>query len=393
MAATKPVLISGAGISGLLLAHSLRASRIPYILYERDPNGNARAQGYRLRISSDGINALKAVLTPEEYNRLHQGTAATGGGGIHNLDAITGEPEKSTGSSGGDGAGGGGPGLGGDVLGISRGFLRRCLLDGAEDTIQWGKQSIGYALSESGVTLKFRDGTSSPEGSLLIGADGPQSAITKQLTDGKVRAYDTGARMIHGQTPARAYEGLGEGVWFVQDGSLPEGDSIGLITNVRPGSFEQENDEIGWVFVGSPGTFGLPEDQMYGVGKVAADLSRRLTAKWHEKFHPIFQDQNVEEAAFLKMSTANPQGVPEWQNNPRVTVMGDSVHCMTPAGGVGANTALRDAAFIGRLLKESGGWYSGLTSEYEKEMRVYASENVKMSFEAAARRFNITKLE
>lgn len=66
---------------------------------------------------------------------------------------------------------------------------------------------------------------------------------------------------------------------------------------------------------------------------------------------------------------------------------------MTPAGGVGANTALRDAAFLGRLLKESGGWNEGVTAKYEPEMRVYASENVKMSFESAAERFNITELK
>lgn len=73
--------------------------------------------------------------------------------------------------------------------------------------------------------------------------------------------------------------------------------------------------------------------------------------------------------------------------------MGDSVHCMTPAGGVGANTALRDAALLGKLLGKAGGWRDGLTAEYEKEMRVYASDNVKMSFETAAKRFNITELK
>ncbi len=66
---------------------------------------------------------------------------------------------------------------------------------------------------------------------------------------------------------------------------------------------------------------------------------------------------------------------------------------MTPAGGVGANTALRDAAFIGRLLGENHGWREALTAEYEKEMREYASASVKMSFQAASKRFNITDLK
>lgn len=393
MAETKPVIISGAGLSGLLLAHSLRSQKIPFVIYERDKSIAARAQGYRLRISTDGINALKAVLTEDQYARLHEGTAATGGGGIHTLNAISGEPTGPIGEGGGGSGGGKGPGLGGDVLGISRGFLRQRLFEGEEDVVQWNKQSIGYTITDSGVKLNFADGSESVEGSLLVAGDGPQSTVTKQLTDGTVRAYDTGARMIHGQTPAKAFQDLGEGVWFAFDESLPEGVSRGLITNVRPGSFNTLDEELGWVFVGSPGAFDLPEDQLYGVGKVAADLSRRLTSNWHEKLQSVFDQQNDEEAAFLKMWTANPEGVPEWRNQPRVTLMGDSVHCMTPAGGVGANTALRDAALLGKLLGEAGGWRDGLTAEYEKEMRRYASENVKMSFETAAKRFNITELK
>lgn len=395
MATAKPILISGAGLSGLLLARSLRSSNIPFLLFERDPTLAARAQGYRLRISTDGINALKEVLTKDEYAKLESGTAQTGQGGMHSLDALTGQPKPREGMGGGPGGGKGGgkgPGLGGDVLGVSRAFLRQCLFDGEEDVVRWGKKATGYSLSDSGVSINFADGSKSEEGSLVVAADGPQSAITKQLTNGKVRAYDTGARMVHGQTPSRAFRDLGEGVFFVDDSSVPDR-SLGLITNVRPGSFDDPDLELGWVFVGSPGTFEPPNDDFSIVGKAAADISRERTAHWDEKLRAVFEQQNDEEAAFLKMSTAHPDGVPEWANEPRITVMGDCVHCMTPAGGVGANTALRDAAFIGRLLGKAGGWYVGMTREYEAEMRSYASENVKMSFEAAAGRFKITDLK
>lgn len=93
------------------------------------------------------------------------------------------------------------------------------------------------------------------------------------------------------------------------------------------------------------------------------------------------------------MSTAQPEGIPAWTNSPRVTMLGDSVHCITPSGGVGANTALKDAALLGRLIGQTGGWRSELTEEYEKEMRVYASQIVKMSFETAAKQFNIRELK
>ena len=47
---------------------------------------------------------------------------------------------------------------------------------------------------------------------MLIAVNAPNSAITKQLTDDKARAYDTGARMIHGQSPSWAFKQLSEGV-------------------------------------------------------------------------------------------------------------------------------------------------------------------------------------
>jgi 2-polyprenyl-6-methoxyphenol hydroxylase-like FAD-dependent oxidoreductase len=92
------------------------------------------------------------------------------------------------------------------------------------------------------------------------------------------------------------------------------------------------------------------------------------------------------------MSTSSPDGVPEWDNEPRVTLIGDAVHAMTPAGGVGANSALKDAAILGRLFGAASGWKEGLTADYEREMRPYASANVKMSFERASRLFAITEL-
>lgn len=83
----------------------------------------------------------------------------------------------------------------------------------------------------------------------------------------------------------------------------------------------------------------------------------------------------------------------QWQRQYADTRHADSVHAMTPAGGVGANTALRDAALVGKLIHDAQGWRPGLTNDFEREMRVYASENVKMSFETAAKRFRITSLK
>ena len=62
---------------------------------------------------------------------------------------------------------------------------------------------------------------------------------------------------------------------------------------------------------------------------------------------------------------------------------------MTPAGGIGANTAVRDSALLGRLLTEAGGYAEGVTAEYEKKMRVYASEAVRSSYGMATKQFGV----
>jgi 2-polyprenyl-6-methoxyphenol hydroxylase-like FAD-dependent oxidoreductase len=372
----KPVLISGAGLGGLLLARSLRAHGIPFVLFERDAAGASRGQGYRLRLSVDGIGALEEVLDAAHFARLRAGCTELGGGNIAVLDAITAEPKPSPPL--------GGPG--GDVLGVDRAFLRNTLMEGFEPEIAFGAQVVGYALHDDGVAARFADGTTSALGSLLVGADGVRSAITKQLTSGALKVFDTGARMIHGASPVAAFEGLGTGVFSVRD-ERQAGKRIVLITNtVR----RTATPTFGWVLGGTPGTYSAPNDDYSVIGKPAADLARELTAGWHARLRPIFEQQIDEEAAFLKMSTSSPDGVPEWANDPRVTLIGDAVHAMTPAGGVGANTALKDAALLGRLL--ASGWKPELTAAYEREMRPYASASVKMSYERASRLFAITEL-
>jgi 2-polyprenyl-6-methoxyphenol hydroxylase-like FAD-dependent oxidoreductase len=66
----------------------------------------------------------------------------------------------------------------------------------------------------------------------------------------------------------------------------------------------------------------------------------------------------------------------------RVTVLGDAVHSMPPAGGNGANTALRDAALLTRQLSRAARGELPLLDaigEYEAEMREYAFQAVDLA--------------
>ena len=133
-----------------------------------------------------------------------------------------------------------------------------------------------------------------------------------------------------------------------------------------------------------------PNNDFSILGKEAADIAKSLTQNWSSRLKPLF-DQMVEpEAAFWKITCSTPSGVPVWPNNPRVTAIGDAVHSMTPAGGIGANTAMRDSALLGRLLAKRGGYDESVTKAYEDEMRVYGSEAVKSSYGMATKQFGVT---
>jgi len=223
---------------------------------------------------------------------------------------------------------------------------------------------------------------------MLVGGEGIYSRVARQVSGGRLKVFDTGARGIHGQAPSGAFKGLGEGVFRLRDVSR-EGGAVFIITNIRPGDREDPEVKFGWTMGGQPGVIRAPNDDYSIVGREAAEIAKALTKEWHPRFRPLFEQMDEGEAAFWKITCSSPSGVPEWPNEPRVTVIGDAVHSMTPAGGIGANTAVRDSALLGRLLGEAGGYAPGVTAAYEKEMRVYASEAVHQSYTTAISQFGI----
>ncbi|KAL6704190.1 hypothetical protein ACN47E_008447 [Coniothyrium glycines] len=392
MTSPKPVLISGAGLASLLVARSLQRSKIPFLVFERDASIVFRAQGYRLRLSDQGLDSIESVLGPEAFQKFYDACGKTGGAGFAAIDPLTGETlgtdapsvkvESLTSRDG-------------KVVGISRGDMRKLFVEGLEEKVRWNHQVKGYESTGDGVRLVFADGSKSEEGSMLIGGEGVRSEVARQLSNGAIKVYDLGSRGIHGQAPTTAFKGLGEGVFrFIDDTTQPNGGKVFLITNVRASDMDNPDINFGWTMGGSPGVISAPNDNYTITGEPAAKIAKSLTSHWHERVKPLFDNMNESEAAFWKITCSSPAGVPEWQNDPRVTLVGDAVHAMTPAGGNGANTAVRDSALLGRLIGEAwergdGDHWAGVTEAYEKEMRVYASAAVKASYGQAEAQFGV----
>jgi len=394
--ALKPILISGAGLASLLLAQSLRRASIPFHIFERDTSLSVRGQGYRLLLSSEGLDAIESVLSPDDFQIFWDTCGKTVGKGFSTLDAVSGEeltkPMNNTPPQGDQTSKP--PAFKiqsrhGKTVGIARGDMRKLFMSGCEPHVHWSHHVTGYELTTSGVCAVFADGSKSIEGEMLVGGEGVYSKVATQLSQGKLKVYDTGARGIHGQAPAPAFKGLGEGVWRLTDDSNPKG-RLFAITNVRPGEMDDPNMQFGWTMGAQPGVINAPNDDFSIIGPPAAKIAKDLTSNWHPSMRPLFEQMVEADAAFWKITCSTPSGVPEWPNESRVTVIGDAVHSMTPVGGIGANTAVRDSALLGRLLIEAGGYKEGVTAAYEKEMRVYGSEAVGRSFGLAKTQYGIS---
>ncbi len=249
-----PVLIIGSGLSGLLLAQGLLLHRIPFQIYERDPHLSSRPQGYRIRLNLIGLHALRTTLSKEVNDEIWR-TAVEFVPGLGRLDARTGKvmgvpvgmpSPKSPGTKTNVNGNGNGtasptglpppPGIDPEDpltrfamtsrLPVDRTILRSVLLTGLDDYIDFNKSFTHYSITPSSVTAHFSDGTTA-EGSLLVGADGYHSRVTRQLVGDTLEPIDMGPRMIYGKASLKELEG-------VMNKELMYGVRVAVDTSPRP---------------------------------------------------------------------------------------------------------------------------------------------------------------
>lgn len=110
--------------------------------------------------------------------------------------------------------------------------------------------------------------------------------------------------------------------------------------------------------------------------RVAVDV---LLADWDPRLRRALADSDPAARSAVTFRSTGP--LPSWAPRP-VTVLGDAIHTMPPIGGLGGNTALRDAHLLGRLLPAVDRRERELTSaigEYETELRDYGPAAVRYS--------------
>lgn len=379
------VLIVGAGTGGLALAHLLKQAGVGVSVYERDHAPNADTGGYRVGISPAGGRALKACLPgelydlfvatcarpPSYFNMLTEQLGEVLSFDVGRLAAHDPDGEKS----------------------VIRKTLRRVLLTGLEDVVFFGKALRRYAHHADGtVTAHFEDG-SVAAGDVLVGADGANSMVRRQRLP-HARLEDTGIVSLGGKlamTPeseALLSDRMRKGMSLIM---APKGFG-GIVHSLEfegrradsrfaarwPGFADLiDEDSIGWGLWGARQNF--PKDPADLDGAALKDLGLHLTQGWHPHLRELIR--MTQPSSILHVNVRTSCELSPWTSS-NVTLVGDAVHTMTPGRGAGANTALRDAALLGRLLVDASQGRKPLVEavrDYEAEMLRYGTEAVRES--------------
>jgi 2-polyprenyl-6-methoxyphenol hydroxylase-like FAD-dependent oxidoreductase len=384
------VMIIGAGTGGLCLAHGLKRAGIRVSVYERDRTRKDGLQGYRVGISPAGSYALSQCLPPELYDLF----VATCARPPHYFNMLTEQMSELLSMERFDG--------GDDVnseKSVSRMTLRQVLLTGLEDVVVFDKKFSHYEhYSDGRVIVSFEDGTQAIC-DVLVGADGAGSRLRKQRLP-YAQMEETGILSIGGKLPltpesrALISDKVFNGVSLVM---APKGygaiihvmefkwDRAGVKSNVGgndaelisqwPGMlYDNTRDYIMWGVWGA--RQNLPADPTKLSIEQQLDLAREMTKDWHPNMRRMIDLTDPSTVFSVNIRTSVP--LEPWETS-NVTLLGDAVHTMTPGRGVGANTALRDAALLSKTLIEVEEGRKPLIEalhEYEVEMLAYSKDAV-----------------
>lgn len=374
------VAIIGGGIGGVALAVACLHRGIPFSLFERDNNFEARSQGYGLTLqqASKAIEGLgifsleEGVISTRHLVHTTDGKVI-GEWGIRKWIASDAKTfQKRT------------------NVHIARQSLRLALLKqlGGQNAVHWGHQLIDFKESkDDAVDLNFQVNgeIKTYKADLVVGADGIRSSVRKILIgedSSPLRYLD--CIVILGICPLNALEGL----------TSPLLDSATVFQtangNERIYIMPYTSDSVMWQL-----SFPMAENEAkalstQGPRALKEEACRRT--QWHDPIPQIL-------AATLE---AQISGYPVYDREllssellakaGKATLIGDAAHPMSPFKGQGANQALLDALKLARRISRGcrplsewrkSGIRESVLTEFEVEMLERSATKVKDSADAA----------
>jgi 2-polyprenyl-6-methoxyphenol hydroxylase-like FAD-dependent oxidoreductase len=387
------ILIAGAGMSGLCLAHGLQAAGFRVTVFERDATPTERISGYRLHINPAGSRAMRACLPDSLWQAVVSSSGRPGP-----LTFFTEQQRMLLRIDESDG--------GRDPTETShcvdRFTLRQFLLTGLAD-VRFGHRVTGFSAGNDGVTAFFADGTSE-RGNLLVAADGANSAVAGQFLPGAARRPAT-AFSIAFKVPLDDANREWLPAAFSAGMTLtspPAQTSLFTSAFVRLEDAEDVADQLHRasgnrpICVSDPA--GAYDDYVLctliidqgalppTVGSYDGPALRMLYVDHTGSWHPFYQRlvNTADATSFSLVAHRSSAFVPPWPTT-RITVIGDAVHAMPPVGGLGGNAALRDAQLLTRTLvevRDHGADLIAALRTHEQQVRRYGYAAIRTAEKA-----------
>jgi 2-polyprenyl-6-methoxyphenol hydroxylase-like FAD-dependent oxidoreductase len=375
------VVIAGAGLGGLCLAQGLKKNGISFEVFEKDPARNSRTQGYRIRIDRTGQQALQHCL-PESLYTLFKETCALPSAGVRTLDTQLEKRKDKWIDAWEDGQSEELADLKADRM-----RMRELLLSGIEEHVHFDRRITGYKEREDGrICALFADGSTTLS-DVLIAADGAYSKLREQRFPG-TGPVDTGNICIYGKTFPE-----GGAMQYIaselQTGTTAIfGTGLAIIIDAMRFSDNNMRDYIYWAMIGSRDQFGLKEIPHLQLASARLqECIGNLTTPWSPALQSLFALADPEAIAVVPVRTSIARE--PWKAS-RVTALGDAVHTMSPAAGLGANSALYDAGILAEKLAEVIKGESSLPAAiaaYEHQMREHSFASIRASQEGGVTLF------
>ena len=315
-----PILIIGAGIGGLTLAHALLKCGLSVRVLEAAEA--LREVGAGIQIPPNAMKVLRALdLDAAVTARAFRPTAIEArmgqtGRGVFKIPLADYAVER----------------WGAPYLHIHRADYIAALSESLpKEKIQFGARAAGYTQTERGVSVTLEDGTNI-DGSYLIGADGIRSAIREQMLGPDtpeftgnmawrtVVSIDRLSELVPNPT-ACAWFGPGRHAVTYRLGA--QGDLVNFVGVVEREDWREE----GWSVSGE----------------------RAEALKDFSGWHPVIQ-RLIENADTLhRWALFERKPLSRWTDG-RVALMGDAAHPMLPFLAQGAAMAVEDAWVLAEVI-------------------------------------------